>query len=78
MDGPESVTIVRDRALRSDHRARVGLGVDGVATDRIRASAAGVSIDAVRRAEPDLDRFVAALLALAIHELDAERTEAEE
>jgi hypothetical protein len=78
MDGSESVTILRDRALRSDRKARVGVGGDGAGTDRIRASAAGVAIDAVRRAEPDLDRFTAALLALAIHELDAERVEAAE
>ncbi len=36
-----------------------------------------VHITAVRKDPPDLDRFVAALLALAISRVEAERAEAE-
>jgi hypothetical protein len=67
-------TITCDRVLRSEPRARVAIGGD----DGSRTAAGNVSVETVRRREPDLDRFVAALLALAVAELDAERADAAE
>lgn len=74
-NGYESATNARAEALRSERKARVALsGDDGAGrTSRTRSAASAVAVDAVRRREPDLDRFTAALLALALHELDQER-----
>jgi hypothetical protein len=69
-NGYESATAAPGDALRSGRRARVDSGGDGGSATTVRSP--GVAIDAFSR-EPDLDRFTAALLALALHELDQER-----
>jgi hypothetical protein len=71
----ESATTARNGALRSDHKARVERSGDGRSPrgSRARDATTGVVVGAVRRRDPDLDRFTVALLALALHELDQER-----
>jgi hypothetical protein len=74
-NGYKPATSENYRTLRSGRKARVGRSSDGESPrgSRAHAAEAGIVVDAVRRREPDLDRFTAALLALALHELDQER-----
>jgi hypothetical protein len=74
-NGYATATTAREAALGSGAEARVRrTGDDGAGrTTRTRSAGAGAVVDAVGRRTPDLDRFTAALLALALHELDQER-----
>ena len=77
-NGYESATTAHGRTLRSGREARVDRGGDGGAAATSRTRSSGITVDTVRRREPDLDCFVAALLALAVAELDAERAQVAE
>lgn len=77
-NGYESATTAHKTTLRSGPKARVDIGGDGSAATTNGTQTSGVSVEALRRREPDLDRFVAALLALAVTELDSEHAKAAE